>query len=95
MLIKKITYPGSILILLLPAMLLFNSCSPSCAIAAGSRIRYMYEKKIGNIGKPKVIQLGPSDCPSYKTCKIKNGSKHKRYGDKYAKRQNRRMEDIL
>jgi len=54
----------------------------------------MYEKHIGNIGKPKVIQLGPSDCPSYKTCKIKNGSKHKTYGDTYAKRQNRRMEDI-
>jgi len=94
MLSKKITYPGSVLILLLAALFLFNSCSPSCAIAGGSKFRYMYEKHIGNIGKPKVIQLDPSDCPSYKTCKIKNGSKHKTYGDQYAKRQNRRMEDI-
>ncbi|GEM_PF-2660858 len=39
--------------------------------------------------KPKVIQLGPEDCPWNETCIIKNVPKRKTYGSEYAKKQNK------
>jgi len=41
--------------------------------------------------KPKIIQLGPEDCPWNKTCIIKNVPKRKTYGSEYAKKQNKQF----
>ncbi len=45
--------------------------------------------------KPKIIQLRPAECPWYQTCVIRNALKRKEYGSKYAKKQNKRLEDAL
>jgi hypothetical protein len=41
--------------------------------------------------KPKVIQLGPEDCPWNETCIIKNVPKRKTYGSEYAEKQNKQL----
>ncbi|MGC9374666.1 MAG: hypothetical protein ACP5DQ_06450 [Bacteroidales bacterium] len=41
--------------------------------------------------KPKVIQLGPEDCPWNKSCIIKNVPKRKTYGSEYAEKQNKQL----
>jgi hypothetical protein len=44
---------------------------------------------------PKIIQLGPEDCPWDRTYKIKNYPKRKEYGPDYAKKENKSMKDAM
>jgi hypothetical protein len=45
--------------------------------------------------KPKIIQLGPEDCPWDRTYKIKNYPERKEYGPGYAKKEDNSMKDAL
>jgi hypothetical protein len=44
---------------------------------------------------PKIIQLGPEDCPWDRTYKIKNYPERKEYGPGYAKKEDNSMKDAL
>ncbi len=48
-----------------------------------------------NYPEPRIIQLGPDDCPWDQTYIIKNSRKHNEYGRAYAKKQNRKLDDAL
>ena len=92
MLQRRILFTGYVSIIIL-CVLLVNSCN---VIVNSSRGDYTISKKnIHNSKKPKVVQLKPSDCPWNKTYVIKNERKHKVYGAKYAKKQNRKLKNAL
>ncbi|MEE4198712.1 MAG: hypothetical protein V2I54_13820 [Bacteroidales bacterium] len=40
---------------------------------------------------PKVIQLGPEDCPWNESCIIRNVPERKTYGREYARKQNKQL----
>ena len=90
MLSKTRTY--AILIAVAASGGLTSSCT-ALSIAASENIHN--SRNISHSKKTNVVQLRPADCPWAQTYSIRNAPDKKRYGDKYAKKQNKRMKNGL
>jgi hypothetical protein len=91
MLSKRKTYA----ILLMVTIFGWLTSSCTALSIASSENSHISRKNISHSKKPKIVQLRPADCPWTQTYRIVNAPDKKRYGDKYAKKQNKRMKNGL
>lgn len=76
-------------------VMLLAGCTAGKSVQKSKKTSYKPNSVFYRLKKPKVIQLGPLDCPWDKSYIIKNKKGYRSYGDSYAKKQNKKMEDAL
>lgn len=76
-------------------LVLLAGCVHSKNASLGKSSKYKPQSFLYQLKKPKVIQLSASDCPWDKSFSIKNKDAPKVYGDRYARKQNKKLKKAL